>query len=148
MSDSIQIRVTGILIEVDKIVLVKQTVSPSRNWSLPGGRLEQGESLETALIREFLEETGLSIEVIKLLYVCEVPTNVPAVIHVSFLVKRISGEIKLPTNEFDENPISDVQMVSINHLERYGFSEKFIDMVNQNFPNSGSYMGLKKNIGL
>lgn len=35
--------------------MVKQKVSNSRSWPLPGGRLEQGESLEKAIEREMLE---------------------------------------------------------------------------------------------
>ncbi len=69
---SFNIRVTGILIEDDKILLVKQKVSDKRNWSLPGGKLERGETLEQALIREMNEETGFDVDIIKLLYVCDV----------------------------------------------------------------------------
>ena len=65
---SFSIRVTGVLIEDDEILVVKQKVSESRNWSLPGGRLERGETLEQALKREIKEETGLIVEVVKLLY--------------------------------------------------------------------------------
>lgn len=57
--------------EEDEILLVKQKVSKDRNWSLPGGRLERGESLETAIVRELKEETGYDGEVVKFLYLCE-----------------------------------------------------------------------------
>ena len=36
-----------------------------RGWELPGGTLEEGESPEQALRREFREETGLEIEVVR-----------------------------------------------------------------------------------
>jgi len=39
---SFQIRVTGILIENKKILLVKQKIEPNRAWSLPGGRVDAG----------------------------------------------------------------------------------------------------------
>lgn len=58
------IRVTGILVEDNKILLVKQKVSDKRNWSLPGGKLEQGETVEQGIIREMKEETGLDVEII------------------------------------------------------------------------------------
>jgi ADP-ribose pyrophosphatase len=52
-----QIRVTGILLQDEKILLVKQPVNGTRNWSLPGGRAEAGEKLEDSVIREIKEET-------------------------------------------------------------------------------------------
>ena len=42
MNNLLQVRVTGILIEDERILLVKQSVSAERGWSLPGGRVEQG----------------------------------------------------------------------------------------------------------
>jgi 8-oxo-dGTP diphosphatase len=45
-------------------VLVKRRFEPlAGQWSLPGGRLELGETLEAGLKREMSEETGLDIQV-------------------------------------------------------------------------------------
>ena len=142
-----QIRVTGVLIENGKILLVQQN-AVGRQWSLPGGRAEAGELLEQAVIRELYEETGLKVKVEKLLYVCDKPDAAPSVLHITFLLSRISGEIILPTNEFDQNPIGDVQFVPVSELPAYGFSEKFQRLVFKGFPNAGNYMGLKGAIGL
>ncbi|EJQ49557.1 Uncharacterized protein BWINRASL_03398 [Bacillus mycoides] len=54
----------------------------------------------------------------------------------------------LPSNEFDYNPIHDVQMVPIIELSHYGFSEIFIPLISEGFSNAESYQGLKQNIGL
>jgi len=143
-----QLRVTGILIEDKKILLVKQKVNEDRDWSLPGGRLEHGESMEEALIREITEETGLDSSIIKLLYICEKPDDIQPIIHVTFLLEKKGGELTHPTNEYDENPIRDVKMVSIMDLCKYGFTEKFRDLVLNGFKEAGNYMGLKNNIGL
>lgn len=144
----IQARVAGIVLNDDKILLVKQRVSKDRNWSLPGGRLEKGESLQTAIVRELKEETGYDVEVVKFLYLCEKVTEENTLLHLSFLLKVNGGELTLPTNEFDANPISDVRWVKVNDLKNYGFSEEFIDTIRANFPQCGSYMGSKINIGL
>lgn len=56
---------TGVSVVVrrrQKFVLVKRAKQPFAGyWSLPGGQVEAGESLESAARRELLEETGLTI---------------------------------------------------------------------------------------
>ena len=141
-------RVTGILIEDGKILLVRQVVSSERGWSLPGGRVEAGETLEEGLLRELQEETSLKTKISKLLYLCEKPEDDPPILHITFLLERVSGDIRLPSNEFDRNPISDVKMVPIDDLTSYGFSETFMNIVKNEFPDAGSYKGHKRNIGL
>jgi ADP-ribose pyrophosphatase YjhB (NUDIX family) len=147
MENVMQVRVTGILIESEKVLLVKQKVA-NRDWSLPGGRVENGETLEEAMIREMKEETGLDVKVKNLLYVCDKPDALPSLLHITFLLERIEGEITLPSNEFDHNPSQYVQMVRIEELSSYGFSEKFTKLASEKFLNAGSYQGLKQNIGL
>ena len=46
------------------MLLVKRGHEPLKGeWSLPGGAVELGETLEAAVAREVLEETGLAVEV-------------------------------------------------------------------------------------
>lgn len=142
------IRITGILIENNEILLVQQKLSDKRNWSLPGGRLERGETLAQGLIREMKEETGLDVEIVRMLYLCDVAASSNTILHITFLIKRIGGEIELPSNEFDENPIHDVKFVPISELVQYGFSEKFIQVIEDGFSDAGNYVGDKINIGL
>ena len=56
--------VGAVIVNDGKVVLVKRKYEPLKgHWSLPGGMVEIGETLETALAREMLEETGLRVEV-------------------------------------------------------------------------------------
>ena len=68
-------------------------------------------------------------------------------LHISFLLKRVAGNIELPTNEFESNPIYDVVFVPVSDLSEYGFSEKFLKLVRNGFADSGIYAGDKSNIG-
>ncbi|MEV0587377.1 NUDIX hydrolase [Nonomuraea sp. NPDC050310] len=66
--------VGAIVLDGDLILLVKRGRPPGLGlWSLPGGRVEAGESDAEALRRELAEETGLSVEVGPLAGVVERP---------------------------------------------------------------------------
>ena len=55
-----------------EVLLVERAGNPLKGWwSIPGGLLETGETLETAVKREVREETGLRIEVIKFFEIFE-----------------------------------------------------------------------------
>jgi 8-oxo-dGTP diphosphatase len=62
-----QLAVSAAIFRDGKILLVRRARSPGQGfYSLPGGRVEFGESLHAALHREVDEETGLKIEIIGL----------------------------------------------------------------------------------
>ena len=56
--------VGAVVFDADRVLLVKRGREPLKGeWSLPGGAVEVGESLETAVAREVFEETDLHVEV-------------------------------------------------------------------------------------
>jgi len=56
--------VGGVVIDDGAVLLVKRAFPPRQGeWSLPGGRLELGESLVDGVRREVREETGLEVDV-------------------------------------------------------------------------------------
>jgi 8-oxo-dGTP diphosphatase len=62
-----QLAVSAAIFRGDRILLVRRARSPAKGfYSLPGGRVEFGESLHTALHREVAEETALKIEIVGL----------------------------------------------------------------------------------
>ena len=146
-----KVRATAVLVEDGDILLVEQKISASlqRAWSLPGGTLEFGESLEACLIREMQEETGLHVAIERLLYVCDRIADGRHVVHITFAIKRIGGSLQTGSEpEADANPIHSVRMVPLSTLAGYGFSERFIALATQAFPNAGTYQGSVENIGL
>jgi ADP-ribose pyrophosphatase YjhB (NUDIX family) len=62
--------VGGVVIEQGRALLIRRGSEPLRGeWSIPGGTLELGESLEHGVARELLEETGLEVRVLELIEV-------------------------------------------------------------------------------
>lgn len=60
--DSPQIAVGAVVIRDEKVLLVKRRKPPGRGlWSIPGGRVELGETLKEAAEREVKEEAGVII---------------------------------------------------------------------------------------
>jgi 8-oxo-dGTP diphosphatase len=56
--------VGGVILVDTKVVLIRRRYEPLKGqWSLPGGGVEVGETLEEAVAREMVEETGLEVEV-------------------------------------------------------------------------------------
>jgi 8-oxo-dGTP diphosphatase len=79
---------TIVLNEQNEILLIK---GPSRGWEMPGGQVEEGESLKDAAIRETKEETGIDIEVLKF---CGIFQNVNrSICNTLFLAKPVGGEL-------------------------------------------------------
>lgn len=79
---------TVVLNEQNEMLLIK---GPRRGWEMPGGQVEEGESLKDAAIRETKEESGIEIEVIKF---CGIYQNVSgSICNTLFLGKPIGGEL-------------------------------------------------------
>ncbi len=59
-----QLAVSAAIFRDGRVLLVRRTQQPSAgSWTLPGGRVELGETLVAAVTREVFEETALTIRV-------------------------------------------------------------------------------------
>lgn len=66
------IGVGGVVIDGERTLLIRRGSAPLKGeWSIPGGLLEVGETLEQGVTRELAEETGLDVHVLELIEVFE-----------------------------------------------------------------------------
>lgn len=86
------------IIDDGKVLLTKR--EDFEVWCLPGGSVEAGESLAAAGIREAKEETGLDVELTRLVGVySRLGGGLPDVHSVLYTAKPVGGELRLQPNE-------------------------------------------------
>ena len=84
----------------DKLLLVKRGNEPGYGlWSLPGGYVDRGEVVEAAAAREVWEETGLTVEIDRLVGLFSVAGN--AVMVAAFSAKETGGQLKIGPETLD-----------------------------------------------
>jgi len=115
--------VGGVVIEQGRVLLIRRGGEPLKgHWSIPGGTLETGETLEEGTRREMAEETGLAVRVVELIEVFERIFREPGeegrrpryhFIILDYLCERISGEARAGSD------VTDIAWAAENDLERY-----------------------------
>ena len=95
----VRVRICGLCWRDNSLLLVNHTgITDSDFWAPPGGGLEFGESFEDCLKKEFLEETGLKVEVGNFRFGCEFIQRPLHSVELFFDVKEISGELIVGTD--------------------------------------------------
>jgi 8-oxo-dGTP diphosphatase len=125
--------VDTVILYMGKLVFIKRKNDPFKgHFALPGGFVEVGETVETAAVREAKEETGLDVDIIKLLGVYSEPSRDPRghIVSVCFLAlgrgklkagsdaldTGLFGINKIPELAFDHNKIIEKARSDINGI--------------------------------
>jgi 8-oxo-dGTP diphosphatase len=108
-----------------KVMLVKRAEEPfAGTWSLPGGFLKLGESLEEAAMRVLKDKTGVGDVYLEQLYTFGSPDRDPRarVITVTYFALIPWKRLAQP----DSQKVTDLTWISVNHLPRLAFDHKTI----------------------
>lgn len=91
--------VAGVVIHQDNKYLLVQERQPKayKKWNLPAGKVDKGETIEQAAIREAKEEVGYDVELGSKLLVVHVSIDTP-VLH-AFEAKITGGTLVFPKGE-------------------------------------------------
>ena len=104
-----------VLDENNRILMVRQDHPERTVWMVPGGGIEDGENSAQAAVREVLEETGLEVEILGLIWHVEEVSD-RGQRFVNFFKARVAGgELKLgadPEFSEDEQVLAQVRFMS------------------------------------
>lgn len=86
------VAVTGFVTNENGEVLLVKTYSRADTWEMPGGQVEEGETLDQALVREVREETGITVRPLGVVGVYHNVTQGHVVI--TFEAEYVSGSLQ------------------------------------------------------
>lgn len=98
---SIEFAVKALIVNDGKVLIMHKVNVKENNWEIPGGRMEFGETAEDTLLREVMEETGLSVEPIRLLDTWNYLAETYQITGIIYLCKYQGGEVRL-SDEHDD----------------------------------------------
>jgi 8-oxo-dGTP diphosphatase len=129
------IGVGAVILDGDKILLEQRKNEPSKGkWSVPGGLVELGESMEDAVIREVKEETGLNVyepqlvDVVNYVSYGERGAVIYHYVIVDYLVTVMGGKPKAASDA------AALKWVPFNELDQYDLTESFRLFFDRNRP--------------
>jgi 8-oxo-dGTP diphosphatase len=106
-----------------RLLMIKRGHEPGAGlWSIPGGRIEPGESDAEAVVREMIEETGLTVEVGRLIGRVQRPGLNGAVIDIRDYAATVTGGTLRAGDD-----AADARWVAPGELESLDITEGLID---------------------
>jgi 8-oxo-dGTP diphosphatase len=115
-----------VIIDRGKLLLEKRGNEPAKGkWSIPGGVVELGESLEDAVIRETKEETCLDVEaprLIDVVYQVDLDEQDRVKYHfviIDYFVTVKDGQVKAASDA------DELQWVALEEVEKYNLTASF-----------------------
>lgn len=113
--------VGGIIFQDESVLLIKRGREPALGqWSIPGGAVELGETLQAAVVREILEETGIKAEPLALVEILDRifrDQEGKVAYHyvlVDFLCRHTGGEVRPGSDALEARFVPIAELASLN----------------------------------
>lgn len=122
--NKLRVRCSGLLVQNDKLLLVKHQYLGGENnylWAPPGGGIQFGDTVQESLHREFLEETGLTIQIKHFSFVNEFLDPPLHAIELFFVVDQQGGTLQVgydPEMPESQQIIKEINYWSIEELKQ------------------------------
>ncbi len=113
MKEQVNVRVAALILVDGKILSMKYRYGEADVYNLPGGNLEFGEEMKTALARELTEELGVAAKINDDVLVAEVILNGKHTVHQVFDAEILAG---IPTLNPQETKALEVHLLPIDQL--------------------------------
>ena len=111
------------MVHENALLMVKRAHDPGKGlWSLPGGRVEQGESLADAVRREVAEETGIEVDVGELAGIFELPDTEPHYVILDFHA-RVANQVGLSPG----SDAREVRWVPLDEVATLECTPRFVE---------------------
>jgi len=142
--NKLRVRVCGLCLDNNRLLMINHKgIKDGDFWAPPGGGLQFGETLEACLKREFLEETGLHIEIQSFQFICEFIKMPLHAIEIFFLVKISQGSLKIGFDPemVDNQIIQEVKFMSWTEI--MGLDPESKHGIFEKIPESSKILDLK-----
>jgi mutator protein MutT len=120
----------GIIVHEGRVVLVKRRYEPlAGQWSIPGGAVEAGETLDACLVREMAEETGFHVQVGPVVEVLDRITHdeegkvLYHFVLIDYLCWPVGGELRAGSD------VGEAVLAEPSELAQYQLTEKALSVI-------------------
>ena len=146
---SVKVRVSAVVVKEGSILLVRHRRRGLSYYALPGGRLEEGESVEECLVREFHEETGYTVKREGLLFVADVVPPAWAlaeqVLNLVFAARLVDGRERPTQSVQPDERHDDIELAPLASVKDIDLRPKLGDAISaaaaEGFSGPTRYLG-------